>query len=490
MAVAAPLAGAVVDRVTNEAIDSVWRQIGYIWNYKSNIQELEQQLLKLKAEKQSMLHSVDEARRNGEEIEDTATLWLKSADDAIEAADELLKSNATSKKSCFMSCCPNLMVRHQFSRKAKKEAPVIAQVQQERNSIHKISRGLDVQAVEPVKSYEALESRMEVLKDIVAALKNGDANLIGVYGLGGVGKTTLAKQQVIAQVKEERIFNAVAIANVTHTWDLSRIQREIAEWLGLKFDIESTEVRAARLRARLKQEEKVLIVLDDIWEKIELEKIGIPNSDDHKGCKILMTSRDLNVLLNMGVQRHFLVQVLAEEEAWQLFQNKVGNFKNSELESIAVEVARRCAGLPVLIVAVATSLRDKELYEWKDALEHLQKFDDKGMDAQVYSALELSYRFLGDDQKSLLVLCAQAGGSTICITELMKYATGLGLFHKCITIKVLRNRVLKVVSDLKRSCLLLDGENDTVRIHTRCCSQFCYSNCNQATSCLHCSFSN
>ncbi|XP_065854644.1 uncharacterized protein [Euphorbia lathyris] len=466
MAAASALADAVVGKVANEAVDSVWRHIGYIWNYKTNIDDLQHQLLKLKAERQSMLNSVDEAKRNGEEIEDTATIWLKSADKAIIAAEEILKGNDTSKKSCFMSCCPNLKVRHQFSRKAKKETPGVAYVQQERNFIHKISNRLDVQAMEPVKSYEVLESRMKVLKDITRVLKNDDVNLIGVYGLGGVGKTTLVKQQVVAQVKEEGIFKVVAIANVTHTWDLTRIQQEIADWLGLKFDIESTEVRAARLRARLKQEDKVLIVLDDIWEKIELEKIGILDKDEHEGCKVLMTSRDLNILLKMGVQRHFLLQVLQAEEAWQLFEKKAGDLKNSQLQSIAIEVTKRCAGLPVLIVAVATSLRDKDLYEWNDALEHLQKFDDKGVDEQVYSALELSYKFLGDEAKSLLLLCAQAGGSIINICDLVKYANGLGLFQRCTTIRVLRNRLLKVVNDLKRSCLLLEGDDsDDVGMH-------------------------
>ncbi|XP_065852968.1 uncharacterized protein [Euphorbia lathyris] len=466
MAVTTSLAGAAASKVANEAVDSVWRQIGYIWNYKTNIDDFQQQLLKLKAERQNMLHSVDEARRNGEEIEDTTTIWLKSADDAIEAAEEILNGNDTSKKRCFMGCCPNFKARHQFSRKAKKDTPGIAQVQRERNSILKISNRLDVQAMEPVKNYEALESRMEVLKDIIGALKSDDINLIGVYGLGGVDKTTLVKQQVIAQVKEEGIFKMVAIANVTHIWELSRIQQEIADWLGLKFHIESIEVRAATLRARLKQEEKVLIVLDDIWEPIEMEKIGIPDKDDHEGCKVLMTSRDLNVLLNMDVQRHFLLQVLQENEAWKLFEKKAGDFKNSKLQSIAIKVARRCAGLPVLIMAVATSLRDKELYEWNDALEHLQKFADKGMDAQVYSALEWSYKFLGDDHKSLFILCAQASESIIPITYLVKYAKGLGLFQKCTTIRVLRDRLLKVVNDLKRSCFLMEGDNNEfVRMH-------------------------
>lgn len=130
-----------------------------------------------------------------------------------------------------------------------------------------------MQELDPVTDYESLGSRLELLEEIVGALKNADFNLIGVYGLGGVGKSTLVKQQVVAEVKEEGIFKVVAIANVTRNWDLGKIQQEIAEWLGLKFDKEFTEPRAVQLCARLKKEDKVLVILDDVWEQIPLEKI-------------------------------------------------------------------------------------------------------------------------------------------------------------------------------------------------------------------------
>ncbi|WCJ42619.1 hypothetical protein M5689_023416 [Euphorbia peplus] len=55
----------VVSRLADEVVDSIWRQIGYVWNYKSNIEDLNKQLNKLKAERLSLQHSVDEFTRNG-----------------------------------------------------------------------------------------------------------------------------------------------------------------------------------------------------------------------------------------------------------------------------------------------------------------------------------------------------------------------------------------------------------------------------------------
>jgi hypothetical protein len=60
------------------------------------------------------------------------------------------------------------------------------------------------------------------------------------------------------------------------------------------------------LRKRL-QQEKILIVIDDIWKPLDLEALGIPFGDDKKGCKILLTSRFHNVLRNdMDTQKEFL----------------------------------------------------------------------------------------------------------------------------------------------------------------------------------------
>ncbi|WCJ22620.1 Disease resistance protein (CC-NBS-LRR class) family [Euphorbia peplus] len=457
------VAESAVSRLADEAVDSVWRQIGYVWNYKSNIEDLKEQLNKLKNERLSLQNSVDEEERNGRLIEAVVTYWFQKADDAINMAENIIEDHQGANKSCFIGCCPNLKTRYQFSRKAKKHTPVFSIVQGERSTIHKISYLLDVQKLEPPKDYEALGSRTDVLNEIVGALKNVDFNLIGVYGMPGVGKTTLATQHLVDEVKRDGVFKVVTWAKVTSTPDLKTIQEDIAAWLGLKFDVVSIQVRAVRLYARLKQEENVLIILDDIWTRIKLDEIGIPNDKDSKGCKVLMTSRYRNVLLAMGVHKYFSLQALEREEAWQLFQKKLDNTLDSNLQPIAFEVSKRCSGLPGLIAAVATALRNQELWEWKDSLERLKQFDHEEIDDQVNSALELSYKFLKTDAKLLFLLCSQNGPLNIDIKYLLKYGLGLGIFKSCNTIEAARIRLHSLVNDLKASCWLLEsGDKDGV----------------------------
>jgi hypothetical protein len=142
---------------------------------------------------------------------------------------------------------------------------------------------------------------------------------------------------------------------VTQSPDLRRIQGEIADMLDLKFDKETVSGRASRLHERLSQDRKILVILDDIWEKLELETIGIPS----KGCKLVLISRNRDVLFcEMGTQKDFGLEVLPKEEAWNLFENMAGDcVKNPNLRCVATEVAKECAGLPIAIVTVSKALK-------------------------------------------------------------------------------------------------------------------------------------
>ena len=139
-------------------------------------------------------------------------------------------------------------------------------------------------------------------------------SMIGVWGMGGVGKTTLMKQ-VAKQAEEDKLFHKVVMAlNISQTPNIPEIQEKNARMLGLKF--KSKEDRAGCLRKMLKKEKKILVILDDIWEKLELGEIGIPYGDDHKECKVLLTSRECRALSkDMRTQKEFHLQHLSEDDA-------------------------------------------------------------------------------------------------------------------------------------------------------------------------------
>ena len=71
------------------------------------------------------------------------------------------------------------------------------------------------------------------------------------------------------------------VVKVKHN-SIKEIQSQIADMVGLKFDMlsESDVLRANQLRPRLKQAESLLIVLDDLWQRLDFKQVGIPLADE------------------------------------------------------------------------------------------------------------------------------------------------------------------------------------------------------------------
>ncbi|XP_058006713.1 disease resistance protein At4g27190-like [Hevea brasiliensis] len=429
------------------------------FTYKSKFETLHHEAEQLMNKRLKLQQSVDEAKRKGEEIYESVDKWLIEAGKAIEEADEFIQGEEQAKKRCFVGLCPDLKTRYLLSKKAEKKALAIDKLVNEgdHDPISFRPRILQIVA-SSVYHREALNSRVLFLKQVMDALRDPNLNKIGVHGMGGVGKTTLAKE-VHRQALEEKLFDEVVMVAVNQTPELRRIQSEVADVLGLTFDVEGIPGRANRLYERLKKEKKVLIILDDIWKQLDLKAVGIPIGDDCKGCKILLTSRDKHVLSQMGTQVVFHLDVLQDEEAWSLFEMTLADAKDSELPPIATEVAKKCAGLPLLLLTVATDLRNRESYAWNDKLKQLSVFDNEEIYAKVHSVLESSYNDLpGNEVKSFFLLCGLLGLSNIPIRSLLKYVMGLSLFKHISTVKEARNKVYTLIDTLKAKCLLIDGD--------------------------------
>ncbi|KAA8539126.1 hypothetical protein F0562_025818 [Nyssa sinensis] len=262
------------------------------------------------------------------------------------------------------------------------------------------------------------------------------------------------------------------MAVVSQTPNVRKIQGEIADMVGLELKEESESGRARWLSERLKQEKTILVILDDLWTKLNLEDIGIPCGNDHKGCNILLTSRDQDVCNQMNTQKHFPIEVLSPSEAWDLFKKIAGNFDDSpDLHNLAMEVAKECAGLPIAIITVATALKSESNQVWRDALQQFRNSTPqniKGMHIDVYSKLQLSYDFLERKElKSCFLLCCLfPEDHDILIEDLVRYGMGLRLFKDIHKLEEARDRALALVDYLKARCLLLAGNVEgSVRMH-------------------------
>ncbi|KAH9687015.1 Disease resistance protein [Citrus sinensis] len=466
----------VVSEGAKSLFKPITRQISYVFKYQSYIDELKVQVKQLRYKREMVQQPVNHARLQGDELYEGVTDWLHSVDEFISegVAKSIIDDEERAKKFCFKGLCPNLISRYKLSKQAAKAAEAAASLVGKGNFSNVSYRPAPNRAEHrEVNDYLAFDSRMKVFQDVVEALKDDKLNIIGVYGMGGVGKTTLVKQ-VAKKVMEDKLIDKVVMAEVTQNPDPQKIQDKLASDLGMKFDLnDSIHHRASRLRERLKQEKRVLIILDNIWTKLELDAVGIPSGDvdekdredDQRRCTIILTFRSRDLLYNdMNCQKIFWIDALSKEEALQLFEKIVGDStKISAFQSITNEIVERCGGLPVALSTVANALKTKELDFWKDALNQLRRSDAReihGMQANVYTSIKLSYDFLeSEEAKSLFRLCGlYSEGNVIQVSDLLRYGVGWGLFENVYTLEEARSRVHRLIDNLKSSCLLLDGE--------------------------------
>ncbi|OMO98975.1 Disease resistance protein [Corchorus olitorius] len=363
------------------------------------------------------------------------TTYKKNVDKFEEKRVKDLEEKA--KNKCFIGLCPSIKSRYQLSRRAEKGATALEGLIQK----HQFT-GSEATDDEPVKDFEAFESRQKVFNDIMEAVKDTSTSMIGLYGIGGAGKSTLLKE-IVRQVKKSKLFDCVVSLAIKDIPAIMTIQDQIAELLGLEWKGSTVIARELRL-----EDGKLLVVLDDLREKLNLKGMGIPFGEEPKRFKILVASRDQDVLRQcegMYDQNNtFSIGCLDDNDASDLFKKIVGGSINPELQAIGDEIAKRCGGLPLAISAVAQTLRNKNQPAWENALSQLQSPSSTGLkdvSPAVYAALKLCYNHIeGDEVKRFFLLCSLLSHDFL-IEVLLRYAIGLGLLPSDYTVEEARDRM-------------------------------------------------
>ncbi|XP_047941199.1 probable disease resistance protein At4g27220 [Salvia hispanica] len=212
----------------------------------------------------------------------------------------------------------------------------------------------------------------ENLEAILKLLESRQVWSIGVYGMGGVGKTTLAKHihNRLLQLSQGRVI----WVTVSREFTIKSLQDKIARFLGLDLlDEDNEDIRAARLHRVLSQMRNSVLILDDVWENIDLLKLGCHVSMEC--CRLIITTRSLEVCHQIRCHKVLLVEKLPQEEAWRLFNQTLGNEikLTSQVEEIAKSVAKLCGGLPLGIITMAGGMRGKTtIHAWKNAFVELR----------------------------------------------------------------------------------------------------------------------
>ncbi|KAJ6301130.1 hypothetical protein OIU77_015440 [Salix suchowensis] len=353
--------GSIVSKITELLVEPVIKQFRYMFCFNNFVQEFDEQMLNVALALYRLQDAVDVAKRNAVEIDIDVNKWLEDAKNEMEGVNRL--GNEKGKNGKCFTWCPKWIPQFKLSKALEKKTETLRKLEEKSKEFPRVSHKAPLQDIEflPSKEFTRSESSNEAFEQIMKALKDDNVNMIGLYGMGGVGKTTLV-QEVGRTAKETQLFDKVLLATVSQNPNVKDIQNRMAESLGLHFDEETTEGRANRLWQRLKTEKKMLVILDDVWKVVNLKEIGIPVGDDHRGCKVLLITRDRDICSLMQCQQNVLLRILSENEAWALFKINAGLCdEDSNLNTVAKKVARECQGLPIALVTVGRALRDKSV---------------------------------------------------------------------------------------------------------------------------------
>ncbi|WJX31678.1 hypothetical protein P8452_20083 [Trifolium repens] len=201
------------------------------------------------------------------------------------------------------------------------------------------------------KDFIYFESTQVAFDQLLEALKDDCISIIGVYGEGGCGKTTLVTE-VGKKAEDQKMFDKVISITVSQTPDIRGIQGEIADMLKLKLEEESERGRAQRLWMSLKEKKRILMIVDDLWSQFHLMDIGI-HLDHVNGrkWKILEVTRNEHICTLMDCQEMIHLGHLSGDESWTLFRKlaKIDDKFCELLDGVPQKICDECKGVLIAI---------------------------------------------------------------------------------------------------------------------------------------------
>ena len=290
-----------------------------------------------------------------------------------------------------------------------------------------------------------LESRVQTVKSLLEFESDTGVHIVGIYGIGGMGKTTLARAvyNSIADQFKGLCFLDDVRENATKHGLIHLQEMLLSEIVGEKdIKIGSVSKGISIIKHRL-QRKKILLILDDVDKLEQLRAtVGGPNWFG-SGSRVIVTTRDKHLLASHGVDRKYEVEDLNEEESlellcWNAFKDDKVDPCYKDISSQAVAYA---SGLPLALEVVGSLLFGKGIKEWESALEQYKKIPNK----RIQDILKVSYNALEEDQQKIFldiacclkgyelaevedILCAHYG---VC----MKYGIGVLVDKSLIKIK-------------------------------------------------------
>jgi hypothetical protein len=270
--------------------------------------------------------------------------------------------------------------------------------------------------------------------------------MVGIHGIGGIGKTTLAL--VVYNLIARQFEGSCFLENVRENSEkhaLLYLQKILlSEIIGEK-TVELTSVRQgiSIIQQRLRQK-KVLLIIDDVDKKEQLQAIAGRSEWFGFGSRVIITTRDKQLLKCHRVESNHEVKVLNRKDSFELLVWKA--FKTESVSPIYMNVLNRAityaSGLPLALEVMGSDLFKKGIEEWECALDRYERVPNK----EIQNILKVSFDSLEEEEKSVFldIACCLKGYELAKIERILHAHHG---YSKKDHIRMLVEKSLIKISD-------------------------------------------
>ncbi|XP_045826119.1 disease resistance protein RUN1-like [Trifolium pratense] len=248
-----------------------------------------------------------------------------------------------------------------------------------------------------------MHSQVEELENLMKLDSDDDVRVVGICGMSGIGKTTLGKA-LYGRISNQ--FEACCyIDDVSKTYGGDGPVGVQKQLLCQTLEEENLQIcnhymASNLIRTRL-CEIKSLVILDNVDQVEQLDKLAMKREWLGTGSRLVVISRDCHILRQHGVDEVYQVELLDRSNALQLFCRKA--FKSDDIMTgytdLTNDVLRYANRLPLAIKVLGSFLYGRNVLEWRSALERLR---EKPM-AGITDVLRISFDGLEDTEKDIFL---------------------------------------------------------------------------------------
>ncbi|KEH23576.1 disease resistance protein (TIR-NBS-LRR class) [Medicago truncatula] len=261
-----------------------------------------------------------------------------------------------------------------------------------------------------------VKSRVQDIIQLLNSQESKSPLLLGVWGMGGIGKTTIAKA---AYNKIHHDFEAKSfLPNVREVWEQDNgvvsLQQQLLSdiYKTTKIKIDTVESGKMILQERLRHK-RIFLVLDDVNKLDQLNALCGSHGWFGEGSRIIITTRDDDLLGRLKVHYVYRMKEMDSNESlelfsWHAFKQPIPIEGFGELSTDVVKYSR---GLPLALQVIGSFLLTRRRKKvWKRVLEKLTKPDDK-----IQEVLKLIFDNLSDNIKEtfLDIACLNLSGMSL-----------------------------------------------------------------------------